>query len=230
MAVLTGAGISAESGLPTFRGAGGWWRHYRAEDLATPEAFARDPGLVWEWYRHRREQVKKHRPNAGHYALARLQDFVGGLTVVTQCVDGYHTQAGQKVVIELHGNILWNRCTQCHKIQSEEEPPGGALLPHCACGGLQRPAVVWFGENLPAIALRQAFEAAEKCAVFFAIGTSALVYPAAQLPHSARAAGAYVVEINPEETPLTPLAHLFVPQRAGEALPDLIQALQKASS
>ena len=229
VAVLTGAGISAESGLPTFRGAGGWWRQYRAEDLATPEAFSRDPRLVWEWYQHRREAVKRHQPNAGHVALARLQNFVGDLTVITQCVDDYHRQAGQNEVIELHGNILRNRCSVCQKIEPDRAENWREGLAYCSCGGLHRPAVVWFGENLPQQALKQAFHAAENCVAFFSIGTSALVYPAAQLPQAAHAAGAYLVEINLEETPLTSLAQLFIPQPAGEALPGLIHALQKVS-
>jgi NAD-dependent deacetylase len=229
VAVLTGAGISAESGLPTFRGAGGWWRQYRAEDLATPQAFARDPKLVWQWYNHRREQIKNHSLNPGHVALAQLQNFVGKLSLITQCVDGYHRQAGQAEVIELHGNILVNRCSVCSKVEPDRDLNWRDGLPYCACGGIQRPGVVWFGENLPPAAVQQAVHAAETCSVFFSIGTSALVYPAAQLPQLSRAAGAYLVEINLEETPLTPLAQLFIPQAAGEVLPGLIHALQKVS-
>lgn len=224
VAVLTGAGISAESGLPTFRGPGGWWRNYRAEDLATPEAFERDPQLVWDWYRHRRAQVQQHLPNAGHAALAELQRRAGQLTLITQCVDRYHQQAGARGVIELHGNLIESRCLQC-SAQTE-----GAMeiwregLPYCACGGLRRPAVVWFGESLPMAALQQAFRAAEECDLFLSIGTSALVYPAAQLPHLAHEAGATIVEINPEKTPLTPHAHWFLQGQAGEILPKLVLA------
>ncbi len=230
VAVLTGAGISAESGLPTFRGPGGWWRNQRAEDLATPAAFERNPHLVWEWYQHRREQVAQHRPNAGHAALAKLAGLFQEFTLITQCVDRYHQQAGARDVIELHGNLIESRCLQCG-VQAEgatEVWRGG--LPYCGCGGLRRPAVVWFGEKLPAAALRRAFRAAEECTIFFAIGTSALVYPAAQLPHVARAAGAAIVEINPERTPLTPQAHWFLQGPAGEMLPALLAALAGAAA
>lgn len=228
VAVLTGAGISAESGLPTFRGAGGLWRTYRAEDLATPQAFARDPKLVWEWYNYRREMVCRHQPNAGHYALARLRDHLGKLTLITQCVDGYQQQAGLADTIELHGNILSNQCSVCGK-----EGACAKLLeelPYCSCGGLQRPGVVWFGENLPEAALRKANEAAETCSVFISIGTSALVYPAAQLPHIAATHGAYIVEVNTETTALTPHADEFLQGPAGEILANMIHALKKVSS
>lgn len=226
--VLTGAGISAESGLPTFRGAGGLWRTYRAEDLATPEAFARNPQLVWGWYNYRREMVRSHRPNAGHYALAELHGLVGKLTLITQCVDGYHRQAGFEEVIELHGNILVSRCLQCGKEGETEVWRAG--LPYCACGGMMRPGVVWFGESLPRAALQSAHHAAETCSIFFAIGTSAMVYPAAQLPHVAGMHGAYIVEINPEETALTALADELLQGPSGKVLPQLIHALTKVSS
>jgi len=228
VAVLTGAGISAESGLPTFRGAGGLWRTYRAEELATPQAFTRNPQLVWEWYNHRRERVRSHQPNAGHYALAQLRRFVGELILLTQCVDGYHQQAGCVDAIELHGNILVSRCLKCGKDGEVENWREG--LPYCACGGMQRPGVVWFGESLPVTALERAHAAAATCSVFISIGTSALVYPAAQLPHLAGARGAYVVEINPEETALTPYADEFLQGPSGEILPQLIHALEKVSS
>jgi len=230
VAVLTGAGISAESGLPTFRGPGGWWRNQRAEDLATPEAFERNPRLVWEWYQHRREQVAQHRPNAGHAALAKLAGHFQRFTLITQCVDRYHQQAGARDVIELHGNLVESRCLQCGVTAEAATEIWRAGLPYCSCGGLRRPAVVWFGEALPAAALQQAFRAAEECTIFFAIGTSALVYPAAQLPHVARAAGAAVVEINTERTPLTPQTHWFLQGPAGEILPALLVALAGAAS
>lgn len=228
VAVLTGAGISAESGLPTFRGAGGLWRTYRAEELATPQAFARDPKLVWEWYNYRREMVRSHQPNAGHFALAELRERVGKLTLITQCVDGYHQRAGCEDTIALHGNILGNRCTVCG--QEGESTSWREGLPYCTCGGLQRPSVVWFGESLPESALRQAHEAAETCEVFISIGTSAMVYPAAQLPHIAARHGAYLVEVNTEPTALTTSVDEFLQGPAGEVLPNLIHALKKVSS
>lgn len=226
--MLTGAGVSAESGLPTFRGPGGWWRNYRAEDLATPGAFERDPRLVWEWYRHRREQVQQHRPNDGHVALVELQKHLGQLTLITQCVDRYHQQAGARDVIELHGNLVESRCVQCGTQTDAAAEIWREGLAYCVCGGLRRPAVVWFGESLLMSALQQAFRAAEECTVFFSIGTSALVYPAAHLPHLAREAGATIVEINPDRTPLTSQAHWFLQGRAGEILPQLVRALPAA--
>ncbi len=228
VAVLTGAGISAESGLPTFRGAGGLWRTYRAEELATPEAFARNPKLVWEWYSYRRALVCHHEPNAGHFALAKLREHVGKLSLMTQCVDGYHQLAGCEDTIELHGNILVNRCSVCGKEGVCARFLEG--LPHCSCGALQRPGVVWFGENLPAAALRKAGDAAATCSVFLVIGTSAMVYPAAQLPHIAAQHEAYVVEVNTEATALTPRVDEFLQGPAGEVLLNLIHALKKVSS
>lgn len=222
VAVLTGAGISAESGLPTFRGAGGWWKTYRAEDLATPEAFRRDPQLVWEWYNHRRELVRHHAPNPGHFALARLETFFTSFTLITQNVDGYHQRAGSTGVSELHGNIMKSRCSGCgHECDAGAEDWREGL-PYCSCGALYRPGVVWFGEMLPAAALHRAFAAAESCQVFFAIGTSSVVYPAAALPQVAREHGAYVVEINSEPTPLTQYASELLQGRAGEILPALV--------
>jgi NAD-dependent deacetylase len=228
LAVLTGAGISAESGLPTFRGPGGLWRTHRAEELATPEAFARDPKLVWEWYAYRRAMVCNHEPNAGHFALAKLREHLGKLTLITQCVDGYHQQAGCADTIELHGNILVNRCSVCGKEGVRASFREG--LPYCSCGELQRPSVVWFGENLPEAALRKAHDAAATCSVFMAIGTSAMVYPAAQLPHVAASHGAYIVEVNTETTALTPHVDEFLQGPAGSILPELLQALKKVSS
>lgn len=226
VAVLTGAGISAESGLPTFRGAGGWWKNYRAEELATPQAFQRNPHLVWEWYNYRRNLIHQHQPNAGHHALARLGALLHRFELVTQNVDGYHQRAGSENVSELHGNIMKSRCSGCgHECDAGTEDWREGL-PYCACGAFYRPAVVWFGEMLPEPALQRAFAAAETCAVFFSVGTSAVVYPAAALPQIARDRGAYVVEINPEPTPLTPLANEFLQGRAGEILPKLTDMIQ----
>jgi NAD-dependent deacetylase len=226
VAVLTGAGISAESGLPTFRGAGGWWKNYRAEDLATPDAFRRDPKLVWEWYNFRRDLVRQHAPNPGHYALARMAPLIENFALITQNVDGYHQRAGSVVVSELHGNIMKSRCSGCgHECEAGAETWRDGLA-YCACGSLYRPGVVWFGEMLPEPALQRGFAAAESCGVFFSIGTSAVVYPAAALPQIAREGGAYVVEINPESTPLTPLANEFLQGPAGEILPTLVELIQ----
>lgn len=221
---LTGAGISAESGVPTFRGADGLWRNFRAEDLATPAAFARDPRLVWEWYAWRRELISPCRPNAAHDALARLErerprDFV----LVTQNVDGLHQLAGSENVVELHGNIWKLRCLGCGAERQDRSVPLPAIPPICPrCGGLERPGVVWFGESLPEDALARAFAAAESCDVMLVVGTSAVVYPAAYLPQLAKNHGAYVIEINPDETPLTPLADESHRGKAAVVLPSLL--------
>src|SRR5574341_154130 len=186
VAVLTGSGISAESGVPTFRDAQtGLWAKYRPEELATPEAFRRNPRLVWEWYEWRRGLVAKAAPNPGHLALAELERRVPRLTLVTQNVDGLHQQAGSRGVIELHGNLQRTKCFE-ENVVVEAWPITGAAPPRCPrCGGLLRPDVVWFGEALPQPALAAAVEAAQACDLFFAIGTSALVQPAASLPFEA---------------------------------------------
>jgi NAD-dependent deacetylase len=225
VAVLTGAGISAESGVPTFRDAQtGLWARFRPEDLATPEAFRRDPKLVWEWYAWRRETVTRVEPNAGHRALVRLAALVPRFTLVTQNVDGLHQRAGSRDVIELHGNILRNKCF-AEDVVVERWADDGAVPPRCPrCGAPLRPDVVWFGESLPAAALAAAEQAAAESSVFLSIGTSALVYPAAQLPRSALEAGRTVVEINRDPTPLTPSATFSLRGRSGEILPALLAA------
>ncbi|MGH3119097.1 MAG: SIR2 family NAD-dependent protein deacylase, partial [Gaiellales bacterium] len=199
VAVLTGAGVSAESGLPTFRDAlTGLWAKHRPEDLATPEAFQRNPVLVWDWYRMRREGVLRAEPNAGHLALARLEDLVPRFTLITQNVDGLHRRAGSRTVVELHGDITRVRCSrEGTPMDTWVEPPPGGDPPRCAgCGAYLRPDVVWFGEKLPATALQRAWAAAYDCDVFLAVGTSNLVEPAATLPWLAAARGATVAVVN----------------------------------
>jgi NAD-dependent deacetylase len=221
---LTGAGISAESGIPTFRDAQtGLWARYRPEDLATPEAFARDPRLVWDWYAWRRDLVARAAPNAGHRALARLEHRLPRFTLLTQNVDGLHARAGSRAVIELHGNILQSKCLaegrRFREWSATERPP------RCpTCGSFLRPDVVWFGESLPAEALAAAEAAASECDLFLSIGTSAVVFPAAQLPATALARGAAVIEINRDPTPLTPMATASLRGAAGEILPALLDA------
>jgi NAD-dependent deacetylase len=219
-AALTGAGVSAESGVPTFRGENGLWKRYRAEDLATPEAFARNPELVREWYAYRRELLEEIRPNEGHRALADAARAFERFSLVTQNVDGLHELAGSTDVIELHGNIRHDRCNDCGRTRES-----GAESLHCPCGGLWRPAVVWFGEQLPAEAIEQAFEAAQAAEVFISAGTSSTVFPAAQLPYIAHEAGAFVVEVNPTSTPFSPLADVRVRGPSGEWLPRLFDPL-----
>ena len=199
--VLTGAGISAASGVPTFRGAGGLWKTFRAEDLATPHAFARDPGLVWEWYDWRRRQIAACTPNAGHHVLARWSQAGDRVQVITQNVDGLHERAGTERLIRLHGSIWRVRCVRACSHDAPRDVldvPLAPLPPQCVCGASLRPDVVWFGEALDAGLLAAADAAAGRADVFLAVGTSAQVYPAAGLIPRARAAGALVVEINPE--------------------------------
>lgn len=221
--VLTGAGVSAESGVPTFRGEDGLWRNYRAEDLATPSAFARDPKLVWEWYQWRRELIAACRPNPAHDFIARLErEHRGDFLLVTQNVDGLHRLAGSTKLVEVHGNIWDVRCSACGLSREDRTLPFPELPPRCdECRGLLRPGVVWFGEALPEEAIGRAFAAAERCDLMLVVGTSAVVYPVAYLPQLAKRAGAYVIEVNPDETPLTPLADESRRGKAGEVLKNL---------
>lgn len=219
---LTGAGISAESGVPTFRGAGGLWREYRPEDLATPEAFARDPKLVWEWYDWRRGLVAAARPNPGHRALAALAARHPGFTLVTQNVDGLHGLAGSPDVIELHGSLWRTRCLRCGREREERRHPLPELPPQCECGGLERPAVVWFGEMLPRVAWDAAEVAAVECDLILVIGTSSVVWPAAGLVPIALKSGAAGIEVNPDGTPLSEQL-LALRGPAGEVLPELLR-------
>jgi NAD-dependent deacetylase len=227
LAVLTGAGVSAESGLSTFRGPGGIWEGRSAMELATPEAFAADPEKVWRFYEWRREQLRKARPNAGHVALARIENVIPRMTLVTQNVDGLHRAAGSRNVIELHGTILKTRCTRCGAREAGPGAPFGTLPPHCPCGGLLRPDVVWFGEMLPEGAFDAAAEAAAESAVFLVVGTSSVVAPASSLATIAARGGAKVFEINPEETPLAPLADGSFRASASAVLPVLADALER---
>lgn len=226
IAVLTGAGVSQESGLKTFRDSqDGLWAKYKPTDLASPEAFARDPKLVWDWYAWRREAIKGARPNQGHYALVEMENKFPEFTLITQNVDGLHRFAGSKKVLELHGNINLVRCSACRTF-AEEWDEESESVPQCKkCNGLLRPDVVWFGESLPRAELESAVNASRSCQVFFSIGTSGVVQPAASLAHAARNNGAVVVEINAEETPLTYKADYFFQGKSGEILPSLIKAI-----
>jgi NAD-dependent deacetylase len=222
VAVLTGAGVSAESGVPTFRGNNGLWKQYRAEDLATPGAFARDPKLVWEWYDWRRGLIAQAKPNAGHQALVDLENRVPSFTLITQNVDGLHELAGSRNVLEVHGSIWKLRCTSCERERVDRQSPLPEIPPKCECGALLRPGVVWFGEELPPRVWQHAEEAARKADLCLVIGTSAVVYPAAGLAQIAKASGARVVEINIAETALTDRIDQFLQGPSGELLPQLI--------
>lgn len=222
--VFTGAGVSAESGVPTFRDAlTGLWARYRPEDLATSQAFRRDPVMVWNWYEWRRGLLHSVQPNPAHEAIAQLERLVEQVTVVTQNVDGLHARAGSTDVTELHGNIWNNHCLECGRpaqvVDSSEVPP------RCpTCQGYLRPSVVWFGEALPAGAWRRAEACLRDADVFFCIGTSSLVEPAASLPRVARSHGCTVIQINPEATSHDEIAQYVLRGKAGEVLPALLHA------
>jgi NAD-dependent deacetylase len=226
VAVLTGAGVSAESGVPTFRGEAGLWKKFRPEELANFDAFIRNPKLVWEWYRFRKRIIASIEPNPGHQALAKLEPLFSQFTLTTQNVDGLHRRAGSKNILELHGNIMRNRCLECGVIDETAELDLEDEVPRCHCGGILRPDVVWFGEMLPEGVLSAAMEAAEHCDFFFSVGTSAVVYPAAALPVVAKQGGAYLVEINPESTPLSDMADESLQGRSGDILPLILQELE----
>lgn len=219
--VLTGAGVSAESGIPTFRSAGGWWKSYRPEDLATPEAFARDPRTVWEWYEHRRRLVAEAQPNPAHVELARWERHFPDFTLITQNVDGLHRRAGSTQPLELHGNITVSVCHRCRQFRGDVGLGSGGELPYCECGGMIRPGVVWFGEPLPQRTLQLAGEAADRADVFFSVGTSSVVQPAADLAQVAKEAGAYLIEINPEETAMSGLFDELLRGPAGGIVPEI---------
>jgi NAD-dependent deacetylase len=228
--VFSGAGVSRESGLDTFRGAGGLWERMRPEELATPEAFRADPGKVWRWYAWRYRQASEASPNPAHAAIARLEALFPAVLVVTQNVDGLHQRADSRNLLELHGTITRAVCERCGSgrdmgdavAESSEEPP------LCSCGGRFRPAVVWFGEALPQEALVLAYEEATFCDLFISVGTSALVYPAAGLIELAHQAGACLIEVNPEPTPFSHLMDLRLAAPAGEALPALVAAIERS--
>jgi len=222
VAALTGSGISAESGIPTFRGKDGLWRQFRAEELATPGAFARDPRLVWEWYDWRRGIIGGCRPNRGHRVLANWEKRFPGFVLITQNVDGLHRRAGSERVLELHGNIWEMRCPAEGTVTENRESPLPELPPRCPrCGTALRPNVVWFGESLPAETLQGAYAASAACGLMFVVGTSAFVQPAASLPLLAAERGARIVEINPDITALTEAADFSFREKAGEILPQI---------
>jgi NAD-dependent deacetylase len=227
LAALTGAGVSRESGIHTFREKGGVWDTADAEKMATLEGFVADPERVWKWYMDRHKAVIDAEPNPGHRALAELERRAPSFTLITQNIDGLHQAAGSRNVIELHGSIRRIRCLDEGKVLSKWPEPGDELPPRCDCGALLRPDVVWFGENLPEAALRDAFEAARSCDVMLVVGTSAVVQPAGYIPLEARHNGAFVIEVNPEQTAISSYVNVSVFDKAGSALPRLVEAAFK---
>ncbi len=225
--VLTGAGVSRESGVPTFRDKDGLWSKFRPEELANFDAFINNPKLVWEWYNMRREVIRNVKPNPGHYALAEMEKIFPDFWLITQNVDGLHKKAGSKNIIEIHGNIERSYCIDC-KTYYNDLPIEKENLPYrCKCGGLIRPDVVWFGELLPENALRKAFEVVNNADLFFSIGTSAVVYPAASFPIEAKRRNAFLIEINIEKTELSHFADLFIQGKSGEILQDMLEEIKQ---
>ena len=223
---FTGAGISSESGIPTFRGKEGLWNKFRPEELANFSAFIKNPQLVWEWYSYRKKIVHEAKPNPAHITIAEMQNYFKDLTVVTQNVDNLHRRAGSKKIFELHGNIERNFCINCKKFHNRELDFSNGV-PKCECGGLIRPDVVWFGEFLPEDQFNGGEKAAINSDIFFVVGTSAVVYPAAGLVYTAKASGSIIVEINLEETELSSMVHYSFMGKAGEILPVILERYRK---
>lgn len=228
--VFSGAGVSRESGLDTFRGAGGLWQRMRPEELATPEAFRAEPAKVWRWYAWRYRQAAAAAPNPAHQAIARLETLFPAACVVTQNVDGLHQRAGSQSLLELHGTITRAVCERCRRSRDMGEAiaESSEAPPVCSCGGRFRPAVVWFGEALPEDVLVLAYEEATFCDLFLSVGTSSTVYPAANLIELASQAGACMIEVNPEPTPFSSIMDLRLAAPAGEALPALVEAIERS--
>lgn len=216
LVVFTGAGISKESGIPTFRDADGLWKNFKIEELATPEAFERDPVKVWEWYLWRKEKIGSCKPNLCHLLLAKWEEKIENFWIVTQNIDGLHRKAGNKKILELHGNIWFTRCLKCEEVKEDLSYSYHSMPPKCKCGGILRPHIVWFGEALDQFILNKAIEVSENSEVFISIGTSTVVYPAASLPFIALRNGSYVVEVNPDITPLSESADISLRMKAVE--------------
>ena len=225
VAVLTGAGISAESGIPTFRGAGGYWRNYRAEDLATPEAFARDPKLIWEWYAMRMQVCLDAKPNPGHEVVAKMESYFPEFLLVTQNVDGLHVRAGNEKLVEIHGNIFTARCTSCKTKFNLTQVPNQIPVLCRSCGKLARPHIVWFGESYDMSLIEKARNFILKTDLIFIIGTSGQVGVPVQLASEAIAHGAYSIEINPDSSTISNLVNLHFASASGKILPEIWQEI-----
>jgi NAD-dependent deacetylase len=226
LVVITGAGMSKESGIPTFRDApNSFWANFNPEDLATPQGFLKDPPLVWKWYNERRGMIGEASPHPGHYAIASMEPLFDEFLLLTQNIDNLHRKAGSNGVVEMHGNIFRFKCFDNHHAidqlpKTNEEPP------RCQCGSMIRPDVVWYGEMLDPDHLDRAFAALIACDAILVVGTSGMVYPAAGFPGAAKSSGAKVIEVNPEETPISEIADVFVKAGAGEALPAIVDKLE----
>ena len=221
---FTGAGMSAESGISTFRGKGGIWNKFKPEELANFNAFIKNPEMVWEWYNYRRNIVRNAIPNAGHIAISQFQDLIPKISVITQNIDNLHKRAGSNEIYELHGNIERNYCIRCKTFYNDLDE--NTELLKCNCGGLIRPDVVWFGELLPEDQFTGAEKAATECEIFFVIGTSAVVYPAASLIYTAKHSGAFIIEINIEETEVSSLSNKCFIGQAGKILPQILNQVK----
>ena len=225
---FTGAGISAESGIPTFRGKEGLWKKFRPEELANFNAFITNPEMVWEWYNHRKKIIHDAQPNEGHLTIARMQKYFDKVTIVTQNIDNLHRRAGSNDIFELHGNIERNFCVNCKEFYNEELDFSKGV-PKCKCGGLIRPDVVWFGEMLPEDQFRGGESASVNSDLFFVVGTSAVVYPAAGLVYAAKQGGAVIVEINIEQTEVSSIADYSFFGESGKVLPEILNAYKNAT-
>jgi NAD-dependent deacetylase len=222
---FSGAGMSAESGIATFRGKDGIWNKFKPEELANFNAFMKNPDMVWEWYQYRRDIVRHALPNAGHMAIAEFENYVPKITVITQNIDNLHKRAGSKNIFELHGNIERNYCIKCKTFYNDIDERGE--VPKCKCGGLIRPDVVWFGEYLPEDQFEGAEKAASECDIFFVVGTSAVVYPAASLIYTAKNSNAYIIEVNIEETEISSFVNKSLIGEAGKILPEILAKIKE---
>jgi NAD-dependent deacetylase len=228
VSVLSGAGISAESGVPTFRSAGGLWAEHRIEDVATPEALRRNPRLVWEFYEMRRGNMRSVEPNPGHLALAEMEELFEEFTTITQNIDGLHQRAGSTRVHEVHGSLWQAHCMEsCGRVENPFPYPARELPPRCRCGSILRPSVVLFGEMLPERTMRDATSAASRSDVALVVGTSSVVWPAAGIPLTAQRCGAVVIEVNPERTELTDSFDISLRGPSGTILPRLLSRIRE---
>lgn len=223
--VITGAGISAESGIPTFRGNDGLWQNYRAEELATPWAFERDPITVWKWYDWRRDIIGKAEPNPGHLAIKEFEEIFEGFFLITQNVDGLHGRTGIKNMIEIHGNLWRVRCERDGRTSMLMDVPLKQIPPKCTCGSILRPDVVWFGESMPTEAIQRSYNVMSLCDTLLVVGTSGVVYPVATFPQTVKENGGFVIEVNMEPTPISSIADISLFGKSGDILPEIVNGL-----